>query len=274
MPTILSHPETRQTLNRFTVDELQNVVHVELFGEISKDSIKRRLALKCWKGVSALYAAEDKELEDKAPLLSSLLDAPVVEAEEEKEEEEKEVIELTEPRGNRTVKEWVDAVPVKPIRGTAKEAVYYDDAQPGLPRTEKKAKEKTTPPPAQKTAPKKPAYAGSNLLAWASGEKVDAPPEDISLPKPEKRSRLTPVDADGSYRGLIKPCPTCGGIGMHKCCPRCGVMSKGLDEVHKTFGFRHSTTQTGTVKIAQPWCRSCRSEHAKETRKAKEGAGQ
>lgn len=50
--------ETRASLDRFTVEQLQ-AIHLDLFGKPSGDSISRRLALKLFRELVRRYADED-----------------------------------------------------------------------------------------------------------------------------------------------------------------------------------------------------------------------
>ena len=56
--------ETRKTLDRFSIGELQRI-HAGLLGKFTGDNIKRRLALKLWRHVESNYKT-------CAPLLDSL----------------------------------------------------------------------------------------------------------------------------------------------------------------------------------------------------------
>jgi len=53
-PGYYGEKESRESLNRFSVTELQKI-HLDLFQKTTGDNIKRRLALKIWRGLEAKY---------------------------------------------------------------------------------------------------------------------------------------------------------------------------------------------------------------------------
>ena len=55
--------------------------------------------------------------------------------------------------------------------------------------------------------------------------------------------------------------------GMHKECPRCGLTATGAAAIYYYFGFRTMARKSGNrYSVPQPYCRRCRSSHAKEMR--------
>ena len=55
--------------------------------------------------------------------------------------------------------------------------------------------------------------------------------------------------------------------GMHKECPRCGRTATGMVAIDTYFGFRTMARKSGNrYSVPQPYCRRCRSSHAKEMR--------
>ena len=247
--SLLEHPETRESLKRFTWDQLAKDIHVELFGVESNDSIDRRLQLKIWKKLEEQYAngtlkpnGVDKK-ESETPLIDALLsDEPAA----DNTEHETETVEAAQPEVE-TVQPEVEEVPE----------------------------------PTPEVTPDEPVNAA---LAWATGEPVPPPPPEADKPakgkkgkkaKGEPKSRRQGLSDELVYKGLSRPCKKCGKEGMHKCCPQCDAHAKGIQEVEEVFGFRPTKAKKGEkskVRIIQTWCRGCRRKSSGSSKKAAQEA--
>jgi hypothetical protein len=258
--SLLEHPETRESLKRFTWEQLAKDIHVELFGAESKDSIDRRLQLKIWKELEARYAKDteptngiDKKKESETPLIDALLsDEPEVEAAQPEVEEVPEP--TPEPLPEPTLGEQL-------IEGMT-EAVAHSKGEVDLKTTEVEVE-------------REPVNAA---LAWATGEPVPPPPptpekpaKAKKAPKGEPKSRRQGLSEELIYKGLSRACKKCGKEGMHKCCPQCDAKAKGIQEVEEVFGFRPTKAKKGEkskVRIIQTWCRACRRRSSSTSKKA------
>jgi hypothetical protein len=128
------------------------------------------------------------------------------------------------------------------------------------------------------------------LVVAETADQPDTPHEPVSTEpvihsakievKPAAASRATEAGPDGiPYRSRTKPCKTCGALGFHHCCSKCGASATGIAEMEALFGFRKMTSKAGPFRTNQPQCRACRkvsarnSELKKKAKAKKEAAG-
>jgi hypothetical protein len=244
--SLLEHPETRESLKRFTWEQLAKDIHVEIFGKESNDSIDRRLQQKIAKELQKRYDAGtiklngiDKKEESDTPLIDALLS--------------------DEPEADNTE---LDTEPAEAAEPEVEAAQPEVEEVPELP---------------SEPEPEEPVNAA---LAWATGDPVPPPPpkpekpaktKKAKAPKGEPKSRRQGLDEELDYRGLSRPCKKCGKEGMHKCCPQCDVSAKGIEGVEEIFGFRPTKAKKGDkakIRIIQTWCRGCRRKSSGASKKA------
>lgn len=123
----------------------------------------------------------------------------------------------------------------------------------------------------------------SAARAWAKSPATEASAEQAPADKPAapiyegtlgmvKHQQTHPAGTQFESGG------TTGEIqvdGMHKECPRCGRTATGMAAIDTYFGFRTMARKSGNLySVPQPYCRQCRSSHAKEMRLRKKLAAE